>query len=670
MTDHQGTEGTPALAASNRQRMPVFALGKVTLLLLALFAGASLTVATAQSTAETLGADTAACRQSNDNVACERAYDYLTAEMQAVEEALASKDRKKKKAAKGKSPETFHPELRALAETGCTAGNAWLCTELGWAYRKATLGLAEDKPLEIKYYTQACELGNGYGCAVLGLAHELGQTMPVDRKEAERLYKKGCEMESKSACMYQADLLLVDLVNAAPAPAASITVLQDRCRDTALDGPSCAALGIAYWKGDLVSKDQDLSRQYWSKGCDRAVYAPACYLNSLRILRSEDMAGVKSGGLFPGLRALVKACDFNVQAACEFAIFAGQEFAWDNAWVVLKGRYNRCLYKPTREDCEFAGDTYKLAKVLGSDGELQDIEYDPGRIARAWLTACRNFNTRCVEVADEHLKGPTLSFAIEAPNLAIGILETACERGDAASCARKEEVIAETGGVQGSYIDPMISDDERFMLARFDLQRGDTQRGRETMQWLATMGYTSAQIELANAYRGGLASKPLNPDGTRPNTVLFDASDMTWALYEILAKKGIPEAAMLVAVRKYQGHDDNFDGVRYEEAIYRALYLGAEGAAELDAAEKVEDKARTDARIANIQAMHRQNIESRDNMDRQTVQSAWDQYYKRQEERKEAAGGEVCGTVYGEGNSTYRTCMSRDTAMKYYRGNF
>ena len=85
MTDHQGTEGTPALAASNRQRMPVFALGKVTLLLLALFAGASLTVATAQSTAETLGADTAACRQSNDNVACERAYDYLTAEMQAVE---------------------------------------------------------------------------------------------------------------------------------------------------------------------------------------------------------------------------------------------------------------------------------------------------------------------------------------------------------------------------------------------------------------------------------------------------------------------------------------------------------------------------------------------------------------------------------------------------------
>ncbi|MEH6489010.1 hypothetical protein [Hyphomonas oceanitis] len=83
-----------------------------------------------------------------------------------------------------------------------------------------------------------------------------------------------------------------------------------------------------------------------------------------------------------------------------------------------------------------------------------------------------------------------------------------------------------------------------------------------------------------------------------------------------------------------------------------------------------EKQARTDAQIAAIQAMHRHNIESRDNMDRQTVQSAWDQYYKRQEERKEAEGGEVCGTVYGEGNSTYRTCMSRATAMKHYRGNF
>lgn len=646
------------------------ALSKALLVILGLLACASLPAATAQSTAATLGADTAACRQSNDNKACERAYDYLDAERQAVEEALASKDRKKKKSAKGKSPESFHAELRALAETGCAAGNAWLCTELGWAYQKATLGLAADKTLELKYYTQACELGNGYGCAVQGLAHERGELMPVDRKEAERLYKMGCEMRSKPACMYEADLLLAGLVNAAPAPTEPIALLKDKCRDTGLDGPSCAALGIAYWKGDLVSKDRDLSRQYWTKGCVRAVYAPACYLDSLRILRSEDMSAVKSGGLFPGLRSLVKACDAGVEDACEFAIFAGQPFAWDNAWVILKGRYNRCLYKPTREDCEFAGDTYKLAKVQGSDGSLQSIEYEQGRTARAWLTACRNFNTRCVEVADMHLQDWKLDYALAAPNLAIGILETACARGDAASCTRKDEVIAETGGVTGSYIDPMISDDERFMLARFDLQSGDTQRGRETMQWLTMFGYTSAEIELANAYRAGLEPTPPNPDGTYPGMAIFDASDMAWALYETLAKKGIPEAAMLVAVRKYQGYDDNYDKVSYEEAIYRALYLGAEGAAELDAAEKAEDKARTNAQIAAIQQMHRQNIQSRDNMDRQTVQSAWDQYYKRQEERKEAAGGEVCGTVYGPGNSTYRTCMTRETAMKHYRGNF
>lgn len=68
--------------------------------------------------------------------------------------------------------------------------------------------------------------------------------------------------------------------------------------------------------------------------------------------------------------------------------------------------------------------------------------------------------------------------------------------------------------------------------------------------------------------------------------------------------------------------------------------------------------------------MNRPNIASRDNMDRQTVQSAWDQYYTRQAERKEAEGGEVCATVYGPGNVTYRSCMSRATAMEHYRGNF
>jgi TPR repeat protein len=611
--------------------------------------------ATAESTDATVKADMAACRQANDNKACEQAYDYYAARLDD---------------AKGKKAAGYVADMVELADTGCGAGNGWLCTEIGQSYRDGEKGRGKDYVLALTYHLQSCGMDYGLGCARAGVAYELGNATAEDRSQASDMYRKGCELGSSNGCQWEADLRMWDRMNSEPAAPDSIAVLQDKCRDTGLDGPSCVALGIAYYKGEGVSQDEDMAKQYWNKGCDRAVYAPACYLSSLRVLRSEDMSGVKSGSLFPGLRNLVKACDAGVRDACEFALFAGEPYAWDNAWVVLKARYNRCLYAPTREDCEYAGDTYKLGKVLGSNGKLQDIEYDPGRIALAWLTACRNFNTRCVEAADEHLKGPVMTFAVAAPDLAIGILETACERGDVASCARKDEVIAETGGVKGSYIDPMISDDERFMLARFDLQSGDTQRGRETMQWLAMMGYTSAQIELANAYRGGLDAMPRDAEGKPQYSTLFDATNMTWQLYEILAKKGIPEAAMLVAVRKYQGHDDNYDKVSYEEAIYRALYLGAEGAAELDAAERAQDKARTDARIAAIQEMNRQNIQSRDNMDRQTVQSAWDQYYKRQEERKEAEGGEVCGTVYGAGNSTYRTCMSRATAMKHYRGNF
>jgi hypothetical protein len=292
-------------------------------------------------------------------------------------------------------------------------------------------------------------------------------------------------------------------------------------------------------------------------------------------------------------------------------------------------------------------------------------EYAADKAARAWLTACRQFNASCIDAANIHLGSE--KFTAPSINLAIGILETACEKGDAAACTRRDEVVAEKGGVTGSYIDPMLPDDERFLLARFDIESGETQRGRETMQWLAFLGHTHAQLYLAYTYENGLAVAPRTVRNV-PYT-LMNKDENIYELFDAAAKKGVPEAAMKVAVIKYN-ENDHEGGDSYENAIGNALYLGADGAREFYEAVKAQDKARTEARLAAVREMNRQNIESRDNMDRQTVQSAWDQYYKREAERKEAEGGEVCGTVYGPGNSTYRTCMSRATAMKHYRGNF
>ncbi|KDA03906.1 Cysteine-rich protein A [Hyphomonas oceanitis SCH89] len=608
--------------------------------------------AMAESTDATVKADMAACKQANDNKACEQAYDFYAARLDD---------------AKGKKAAGYLADMVVLADTGCAAGNGWLCTEIGDSHEDGIKGRAEDLVLALQYHMQACELGNGLGCARVGMVHQRGKGVPKDAAEATRYYLKACAMGGTDGCQYQAYLVLLQYLEEIPYSEDSIETLKSRCADTGLDGRACVELGNASFFGAYdMPEDEKQARIYWGKGCARAVYAQGCTLRGLLVMSDTDMSDPHSPDNLSGIQSLYRGCLLGDLPACEFMVVAGQEYAWNDQDVIAQGMYGRCLAKPSVEDCTMSGKAFRdyrfpehpLKGELASDKSM-----------RALTTACREFTIACVDVANSYLEDQ--KFTMGSANLAIGVLESACEKGDAAACARKDEVVAETGGVTGSYIDPMLDDDERFLLARFDIESGETQRGRETMQWLAFMGHTHAQLYLAYAYENGLSVAQKDANGNLPDLpyTVSDKAKMIYELFDAAAKKGVPDAAMKVAVTKYY-ENDHEGSDSYEFAIGRAQYLGAEGANEFYAAVVAQDKARTDARIANIQAMHRQNIESRDNMDRQTVQSAWDQYYKRQEERKEAEGGEVCGTVYGEGNSTYRTCMSRATAMKHYRGNF
>jgi TPR repeat protein len=626
----------------------LFALAIVAL---ALLLGGALAPANAQSADATVKADMSACTQSNDGMACQRAYLGLYEQMKGKSGAQAEAD---------------WPDLLTIADTGCAAANRYLCAEVAGSYRRGALGRATDKPLAFSFYTKACDLDNASGCAQLGIMLEQGEGAARDRLAAEPLYRKSCKLGSSLGCQYLAGWLLITRIYTEPAPSVSIATLESKCADTNLDGPSCVELGIAYFRGGRVTKDNQRGNRYWSMACARVAYAPGCFYRSANDLRVADMKDKTSSKIRTAILTLLRGCDLGDVQSCEFAVVAGQKYAWDDENLVAQGMYGRCLDKPSVEDCTIAGRAFRSHYF--PDNPIK-AEAAPGKAMRALMTACREFNVACVDVANIYLGEER--FTAASVNLALGVLVSACGKGDNAACLRYNEVVAEKGGVTGSYIDPMLNDDQRFLLARFDIESGDTQRGRETMQWLACMGHTHAQLFLAYAYESGLDVAPrAEPGKVRelPYT-LMNKRVMIYELFDEAAKKGVPEAAMKAAVIKYY-EDDHTGSDSYETAIYRAQYLGAAGANEFAAAVITRNKARTDAQIAAIQEMNRQNIQSRDNMDRQTVQSAWDQYYKRQEERKEAAGGEVCGTVYGEGNSTYRTCMSRDTAMKYYRGNF
>ncbi|KCZ94040.1 tetratricopeptide repeat protein [Hyphomonas johnsonii] len=608
-------------------------------------------LAFAKSTDETVDADTQACMQANDNVACEAVYDYL---------------REKIDDAKGKAGQALLPELRRVAETGCAAGNGWLCNTIGYAHGQGEDGWAQDRAQSLDYYLKACETGYGIGCGNAGVAFELGRAVAEDQAEAERLYRKGCGFGSMGSCQYLASWLLDDRVYAEPAATETIAEMKANCADMALNGPSCVALGVAYFRGSAgVSANENEAGRYWSKACREIRYAPACYYVGLKVLRDDTIEDKTAPIIIAGVQSVMAACRFGLTEACEYAAPALVESAFNYQQSMTDARYQICVQKPNLEDCAFAGNAYATATFLSRDSPT-GVYRDFGKAALAWLTACRTFDSHCVDAADMHLK--KLDFALPAPNLAIGILETACGKGNQEACARHDSLVDETGGVNGSYIDPMVSDDERFILAKFDIEAGNVDRGRETLQSLASLGHTDAQLELALLYEAGLSVAPL-VDGRSTYIPLFDRDEMKWELFERVAAKGVPDAAMRVAVHAYE-ENDHEGGDSYENAIARALSLGAEGSEEFYRAVIAQDKARMDARHEALVALNRRNVEARDKMDRETVQRAWDQYAQRQKEAEERAGGRVCGTVYGQGNSTYRTCMTRDHAAKYYRGNF
>lgn len=547
--------------------------------------------ALAESTDATVKADMAACTQENDKKACEQAYDYFAARLD---------DAKAKKAA------AYTADMVMLADKGCAAGNGWLCTEIGDSHEDGIKGRAEDPVLSLQYHMQACELGNGLGCARVGMVHQRGKGVPKDAAEATRYYLKACAMGGTDGCQYQAYLVLLQFLEEIPYSEDSIETLKSRCADTGLDGQACVELGNASFFGAYdMPEDEKQARIYWGKGCARAVHAPGCTLRGLLVLSDTDMSDPHSPDNLSGIQSLYRGCLLGDLPACEFMVVAGQTYAWNYEDVIAQGMYGRCLHKPSVEDCTVSGKAFRQWRYPDSPFKGEPAS---DKSLRAFMTACREFNVTCIDAADMHLSDET--FTMKSVNLAIGILETACDKGDAAACARRDVVVAEKGGVMGSYIDPMLSDDERFLLARFDIESGDTQRGRETMQWLAFMGHTHAQLYLAYAYENGLGVAPKDANGNLPDLpyTVSDKEKMIYELFDAAAKKGVPEAAMKVAVTKYYENDHEGND-SYESAIGRALYLGAEGAAEFSRAVDAQNKARTDAQIAAIQEMNRQNIQ-------------------------------------------------------------
>lgn len=641
----------------------------------------------------------ASCTESKVVADCSRLFNHLYAQ-------LTSKSSKKVNHAQ------IQKQALLVAEAGCGTGadpgNGWLCLHVGLAWYEGTGGKPVDVLKAADAFERGCGMLDGQSCLYLGVLYDVGKGVAVDKARAEQLYKQGCERRIRQSCQQYAQRTGIDAGTAyarlafvdppvvaprsanttpvpevdksvTPAPAADTSVAAARVSDqppvkqpmtlaqacgTPLNASECSRWATAYARGDLgLSKDTRKAEDLYSRICRETKDGSACYLGALSKLSDDtrDTNYPKAITDQTAVGMLLMACRSDHLKACEMTADVAGTARFATPGHATEARLQLCVLQKSIEDCEFAGTAYSVDKSSYANPKTGVVR-DEGKALLAWLSACREHNKHCVEAADAHLvAGSRTTAGHRSHNLALGILETACTRGDAASCARKSALVAAGGATAGSYIDPMLTDNERYMLAKFDLDEGNVTRGRETMEWLAEMHHTDAEYALASAYLQNMR----NADGAVADP------EMVWKLVDSAANKAHPEAAMRYAVHAYGQRDNGRSAqIAYGKAIYRAIYLDADGAAQFDAQVKANNDAWIRQRQSNLEAMHRQNINSRNNMDLQTVQNAWNNYFKRQKEQEARDGGTVCGTVHGPGNSTYRTCMSRKHANKYYRGNF
>ncbi|MFP3944521.1 MAG: tetratricopeptide repeat protein, partial [Alphaproteobacteria bacterium] len=104
----------------------------------------------------------------------------------------------------GKGGEADKVRARTVYETACTDDVAQACNNLALMVRDGVGGHPVDLPRARKLAEKTCELGERYGCYLLGLMLHRGEGGPADVKRARTLLDRACRLGIGAACGPQA----------------------------------------------------------------------------------------------------------------------------------------------------------------------------------------------------------------------------------------------------------------------------------------------------------------------------------------------------------------------------------------------------------------------------------------------------------------------------------
>ncbi|WP_257395356.1 Sel1 domain-containing protein [Campylobacter lari subsp. concheus] len=87
----------------------------------------------------------------------------------------------------------------------CDLNNGFGCFSLGFIYGDG-LGVKKDNFKAVELYQKACILNNGFGCSNLGLMFALGKGVRKDTSKALEYFGKACDLKNDLGCQAYAKL--------------------------------------------------------------------------------------------------------------------------------------------------------------------------------------------------------------------------------------------------------------------------------------------------------------------------------------------------------------------------------------------------------------------------------------------------------------------------------
>ena len=87
-----------------------------------------------------------------------------------------------------------------LWQKACDSGEAWGCAILGVLYQNGQ-GVNQDYQKAAQLFQKACDSGNADCCAILGVFYQDGKGVKQNFSTAKQYYGKACDLGLQSGCV-------------------------------------------------------------------------------------------------------------------------------------------------------------------------------------------------------------------------------------------------------------------------------------------------------------------------------------------------------------------------------------------------------------------------------------------------------------------------------------